>query len=72
MGDHVRLREKPRVHGGVLTSGVVGVVLGDDGVSKEPFRVGHLNVDRGESCHEHSYYHVNDLLVVDDETPAPR
>lgn len=64
VGDIVCLRENARVRDGVLAGGDVGVVLHDDHVSKEPFRVGHVLPER--DGHEHSYYHINDLAVLDD------
>ena len=64
VGDVVCLRENARVRDGVLAGGGIGVILHDDLVSKEPFRVGHVLPER--DGHNHSYYHVNDLVVLDD------
>lgn len=65
VGDVVCLGGNSRVKEGVLAKGGVGVVLDDDQVSKQPFRVGLIQQER--AGREHSYYHIDDLIVLEDE-----
>merc|ERR1712087_1042605 len=61
VGQCVRLKSTARARGGALNDGRIGVLQNDDGVSRQPFEVGSLGGD-GET----SFYHTDDLIVVDE------
>lgn len=66
VGRLVRLRPDARVRDGVLAGGQTGMLQADDGVSRQPFEVASLDGSGATS-----FYHTNDLLVVDDDGAVP-
>jgi len=61
VGDLVKLGANPRVTTGPLEDDKVGVLVSDDGVSRQPFLVS------DKEGNNETYYHMLDLVVVDDK-----